>query len=108
MTLSTLVSFHADVPFVAWANREPVADLQVYPSAFFGFVMTVGLYVVRWRRKRLNLPRPIFKAWDVIIVFNIVKDVYLLVMPWYPPAGGVFAGDVSFWYATYVVAGIGM
>ncbi|WQF89440.1 Putative amino acid/polyamine transporter I [Colletotrichum destructivum] len=85
-----------------------IADLQVYPSAFFGFVMTVGLYVVRWRRKRLNLPRPIFKAWDVIIVFNIVKDVYLLVMPWYPPAGGVFAGDVSFWYATYVVAGIGI
>ncbi|GJD03996.1 high-affinity methionine permease [Colletotrichum higginsianum] len=85
-----------------------IADLQVYPSAFFGFVMTVGLYVVRWRRKRLSLPRPIFKAWDVIIVFNIVKDVYLLVMPWYPPAGGVFAGDVSFWYATYVVAGIGI
>ncbi|CCF37097.1 high-affinity methionine permease [Colletotrichum higginsianum] len=96
-----------------WASTRPfgttlVADLQVYPSAFFGFVMTVGLYVVRWRRKRLNLPRPIFKAWDVIIVFNIVKDVYLLVMPWYPPAGGVFAGDVSFWYATYVVAGIGI
>ncbi|KZL86037.1 high affinity methionine permease [Colletotrichum incanum] len=85
-----------------------IADLQVYPSAFFGFVMSVGLYVVRWRRKRLNLPQPTFEAWDVIIIFNIAKDVYLLVMPWYPPDGGVFAGDVSFWYATYVVAGIGI
>ncbi|KAK1961672.1 high-affinity methionine permease [Colletotrichum sublineola] len=56
-----------------------IADLQVYPSAFFGFVMSVGLY-----------------------------DVYLLVMPWYLPDGGPFAGDVSFWYATYVVAGIGI
>ncbi|KAK2038070.1 high-affinity methionine permease [Colletotrichum somersetense] len=85
-----------------------IADLQVYPSAFFGFMMSVGLYVVRWRRKRLNLPPPAFKAWDVIIIFNIAKDVYLLVMPWYPPDGGPFAGDVSFWYATYVVAGIGI
>ncbi|KAK2007908.1 high-affinity methionine permease [Colletotrichum eremochloae] len=85
-----------------------IADLQVYPSAFFGFVMSVGLYVVRWRRKRLNLPRPTFKAWNIIIIFNITKDVYLLVMPWYPPDGGPFAGDVSFWYATYVVAGIGI
>ncbi|TDZ46849.1 High-affinity methionine permease [Colletotrichum trifolii] len=85
-----------------------IADLQVYPSAFFGFVMTAGLYVVRWRRKRLNLPPPEFKAWDVIIAFNLVKDLYLLVMPWYPPAGGIYAGDVSFWYATYVVAGIGI
>lgn len=90
------------------ADSRLVADLQVYPSAFFGFVMSVGLYIVRWRRKRLNLPRPTFKAWDVIIIFNITKDVYLLVMPWYPPNGGVFAGDVSFWYATYVIAGIGM
>ncbi|KAK2054985.1 high-affinity methionine permease [Colletotrichum caudatum] len=85
-----------------------IADLQVYPSAFFGFAMSLGLYVIRWRRKRLNLPPPAFKAWDIIIVFNITKDVYLLVMPWYPPDGGPFAGDVSFWYATYVVAGIGI
>ena len=29
-------------------------------------------------------------------------------MPWYPPAGGPYAGNVSFWYATYVVTGLGM
>lgn len=87
-----------------------ISDLQVYPSAFFGFTMSVGLFIVRWRRKQLGLPPPAdaFRAWDVIIIFNIVKDIYLLVMPWYPPDGGIFAGDVSFWYATYVVVGIGM
>lgn len=85
-----------------------VTDLQVYPSAFFGFLMSAGLYVVRWRRARLNLPPPSFRAWDVIIIFNIAKDLYLLIMPWYPPDGGPFAGDVSFWYATYVVTGISM
>jgi hypothetical protein len=29
-------------------------------------------------------------------------------MPWYPPAGGQYAGDVSFWYATYAVVGVAM
>lgn len=29
-------------------------------------------------------------------------------MPWYPPKGGATGGDVSFWYATYVVTGIGI
>ncbi|KAL6416334.1 hypothetical protein AUP68_00551 [Ilyonectria robusta] len=42
--------------------------------------------------------------------FNLVNEVkiFLIVMPWYPPAGGMYAGDVSFWYATYVVTGIGI
>lgn len=85
-----------------------IMDLQVYPLSFFNVLMAVGLYLVRYRRKRLGLPRAEFRAWDPVIIFNIVVYVYLLVMPWYPPEGGVFAGDVSFWYATYVVAGIGM
>ena len=84
------------------------ADLQVYPHALFNAVMAAGLYVVRHRRKRLGLPRPAFRAWAPVLVFNIMVWVYLLVMPWYPPEGGVYAGDVSFWYATYVVTGIGM
>ncbi|KAJ0304029.1 hypothetical protein Brms1b_011397 [Colletotrichum noveboracense] len=74
-----------------------IADLQVYPSAFFGFVMSVGLYVVRWRRSRLNLPPPEFKAWDVIIIFNIAKDLYLLIMPCLLGCG------VYYWLWIYVV-----
>jgi hypothetical protein len=73
--------------------------------------MAAGLYVVRYRRRRLfgpSLRVGEFRAWDVVIAFNLCVQVYLLVMPWYPPAGGAYKGDVSFWYATYVGTGIGM
>jgi hypothetical protein len=90
-----------------------ISDLQVYPSAFFNVLMAAGLYVVRYRRRRLFGPSSSsrageFRAWDVVIMFNFCVQVYLLVMPWYPPAGGADKGNVSFWYATYVVTGIGM
>ncbi|KAK0102245.1 hypothetical protein ONS95_005868 [Cadophora gregata] len=82
-----------------------VADLSVVPSAAFNFAMAFGLYVVRWRRKRANLPKPEFKAWDALVIFNICVQLYLLVMPWYPPPKG--KADVSFWYGTYCVTGVG-
>ena len=90
-----------------------VVDLNAYPQAFFYFLMALGLYFVRYRRKKLGLPRSAsneggFRAWQLAVVFTILVNFYLLVMPWYPPPGGATAGDVSFWYATYVVAGIGM
>ena len=90
-----------------------VVDLNNYPNAFFYFLMALGLFFVRYRRKKLGLPRRAsdkdgFRAWDVAVVFTIAINFYLLVMPWYPPPGGANGGDVSFWYATYVVVGIGM
>lgn len=89
-------------------TKLTVSDLRIYPGSFFDFLMSVGLLIVRHKRKALNLPRPEFKAWDIVIWFSILKNLYLLVMPWYPPAGGATGGDVSFWYGTYVVASIGM
>ncbi|KAF6807388.1 high-affinity methionine permease [Colletotrichum sojae] len=85
-----------------------VNDLGIFPAAAFNLAMAVGIYVVRWRRSKLNLPEPEFRAWHVVIIFNICIQLYLLVMPWYPPAGGQYAGDVSFWYATYAVTGLGI
>ncbi|KAF4970846.1 hypothetical protein FSARC_2212 [Fusarium sarcochroum] len=85
-----------------------ISDLKIYPAAFFDFLMAVGLIIIRRRRKRLGLPRPTFKAWDIVLVFNILKNIYLLVMPWVPPEGGPYAGDVSFWYATYAATGLGV
>ncbi|KAF7563159.1 hypothetical protein G7046_g957 [Stylonectria norvegica] len=85
-----------------------ITDLKIYPAAFFDFLMALGLIIVRRRRKRLNLPRPTFRVWDIVLVFNILKNVYLMVMPWYPPDGGPYSGDVSFWYATYAAAGLGI
>ncbi|KAL4967072.1 amino acid permease-domain-containing protein [Aspergillus stella-maris] len=83
-----------------------VNDLSTIPTAAFNLAMAVGLYITRWRRSKANLPEPEFKAWHVAIIFNILVQTYLLVMPWYPPEGGQYAGDVSFWYATYAVTGI--
>lgn len=70
--------------------------------------MSVGLYVVRHRRKKLGIARSDFRAWDAAVVFSILVNVYLLAMPWYPPKDGADGGDVSFWYATYCVVGIAM
>lgn len=89
-------------------HRQTVTDLQTYPSAVFLFAMAVGLYLVRHRRKKLGLPRSEFRAWDAAVIFTIFVNLYLLVMPWYPPTAGKDWGDVSFWYATYCVTGIAM
>ena len=85
-----------------------VVDLNSYPTAAFAFAMTVGLLFVRRQRHRLGLGHGEFRAWYVLIVISIFVNLYLLIMPWYPPDGGRFGGDVSFWYATYVVTGIAM
>ncbi|OQE29134.1 hypothetical protein PENFLA_c004G00947 [Penicillium flavigenum] len=85
-----------------------VNDLNIIPSAAFNLSMALGIYVVRWRRSKANLPEPEFKAWNFVILFNILVQLYLLVMPWYPATGGQYADDVSFWYATYAVTGIGI
>ena len=85
-----------------------VVDIYSYPSAFFNVMMAIGIYLIRWRRSKAGLPRGQFTAWDVAVIFNLLSNLYLLIMPWYPPAAGRYGGDVSFWYATYVVVGIGM
>ena len=85
-----------------------IVDLQTYPTAIFYLLMAVGLYIIRYRRRRLGLARAEFRAWDVSVIFNIASNVFLVIMPWYPPATGRDGGDVSFWYATYVVVGIAM
>lgn len=89
-------------------GKKKVNDLAVLPKAVFDLAMAVGIYIVRWRRRKANLPEPEFKAWNVVIIFNILVQLYLVIMPWYPPAGGQYDGDVSFWYATYAVTGIAM
>ncbi|TID16827.1 high affinity methionine permease [Venturia nashicola] len=83
-----------------------IVDLSTYPMNVFSFALAVGLLVLRWRRKRANLPPAGFRAWDIAVIFSIIANVYLMVMPWYPPATGRYGGNVSFWYATYCVVGI--
>lgn len=54
----------------------------------------------------MGMERAEFRAWIVALLFSLAVNVLLLVMPWYPPAGGRFGGDVSFWYATYCAVGV--
>ncbi|KAG5951228.1 hypothetical protein E4U53_003530 [Claviceps sorghi] len=83
-----------------------VVSLRTYPEALFGLAMTVGVYIIRRRRRRAQLPRSKFRVNNVLLLFYNLIQVFLLVMPWWPPKGGPYAGNVSFWYATYCVTGI--
>ncbi|PGG96465.1 hypothetical protein AJ80_09827 [Polytolypa hystricis UAMH7299] len=83
-----------------------VVDLQSYPDAIFYFAMTVGLILIRRQRKHIGASKTEFRSWDIALAITLLVNAFMLVMPWYPPEGGMFAGDVSFWYATYVVVGI--
>ena len=85
-----------------------MVDLSVYPGNIFSFLLVIGLLMIRRRRKALNLPRPEYRAWNVAVVFAFLANLYMLVAPWYPPTGGADGGDVSFWYGTYLVVGIGL
>ncbi|KAG6321604.1 hypothetical protein E4U44_004816 [Claviceps purpurea] len=85
-----------------------VVSLKTYPEAMFGLAMTLGVYIIRRRRRRNQLPKSKFRVYNVLLVFYNLVQVFLLVMPWWPPKGGPYAGNVSFWYATYCVTGIGI
>ncbi|CAA7267087.1 unnamed protein product [Cyclocybe aegerita] len=84
-----------------------IVDLQSYPANVFSFLMTVGLWFVRKRRASIGAPKSEFRAWNVVLLFAIAVNIYLLVLPWVPPEGGIYAGDVSFFYATYCIVGLG-
>jgi len=85
-----------------------IVDLQSYPNNVFFFATTFGLFLIRRSRAKLGLPKAEFRAWLVAIIFSLAVNVFILVMPWYPPPGGRYGGDVSFWYATYCVVGLAM
>lgn len=85
-----------------------VVSLKTYPDSMFLLAMTVGVYIFRYRYKRVGRGRAEFRSWDAAVIFYLLTNLYMLVMPWFPPAGGPYAGDVSFWYATYCVVGIGV
>ncbi|KAJ5581108.1 hypothetical protein N7450_007409 [Penicillium hetheringtonii] len=85
-----------------------VVDLSVYPTNIFNFLLVIGVLLIRKRRKALNLPRPEYRTWSISIAFALLVTLYMLIAPWYPPDTGANGGDVSFWYGTYLVVGIGL
>ncbi|KAG6877778.1 hypothetical protein C0993_003979 [Termitomyces sp. T159_Od127] len=89
-------------------DSAAVVDLQSYPANVFRFLLTAGLLLVRRRRAKTGAPTTDFRVWSIVLIFAISVNIYLLVLPWVPPEGGVYNGDVSFFYATYCFAGIGV
>ncbi|KAJ7673728.1 amino acid/polyamine transporter I [Mycena polygramma] len=85
-----------------------LVDLQSYPANVFSFATAVAVFILRRRRKMEGFPRHEYHAWNIALVFSCLVNVFLLVMPWYPPPGGRDGGDVSFWYATYCAVGLGI
>lgn len=85
-----------------------IVDLQSYPDALFLLAMALGVFFIRRQRAKLGLPGSSYRSWTAAVVFFILVKAFILVMPWYPPKGGRYGGDVSFWYATYCVVGIAM
>ncbi|KAI0539308.1 high-affinity methionine permease [Xylaria digitata] len=85
-----------------------VVSLKSYPDGVFFVAMAIGVYIIRYRQKRLNRERPAFKAWDICLVFFLLVQLYTIATPWIPPKGGPYAGEVSFWYATYAAVGVGV
>ncbi|KZT56235.1 amino acid transporter [Calocera cornea HHB12733] len=81
-------------------------DLASYPFLVFGAVMTVGIWPLRARRRKMGLERSRYEMSDILIVVYLVWHAFLLIMPLIPPKAG--KGDVSFFYATYCFVGLGV
>ncbi|KAI1495521.1 amino acid permease-domain-containing protein [Biscogniauxia marginata] len=83
-----------------------VVSLKTYPDGLFSVALGIGVWIIRYHHKRINRGKPEFKTWDIMLVFYLLIQLYVIVTPWIPPKGGPYAGEVSFWYATYCVVGI--
>ncbi|KAJ3758156.1 high affinity methionine permease [Lentinula raphanica] len=85
-----------------------IVDLQYYPESIYAFLLVVGLFLVRRRRSAADIPSVPFRAWTFVAVFALLVNLVIMIIPWVPPEGGIYAGDVSFFYATYCIAGLGV
>ncbi|PPQ69810.1 hypothetical protein CVT25_009747 [Psilocybe cyanescens] len=83
-----------------------VLDLASYPALVFNCAMAVGVWVLRRRRALAKIQPSVFQAKNTVVALYLTSCVLLLLLPWVPPEPG--HADVSFWYATYCVAGLGL
>ncbi|KAF2638768.1 LAT family L-amino acid transporter [Massarina eburnea CBS 473.64] len=81
-----------------------LVDLRSYPDAVFLFLMVVGIYSIRYRRKRDGLPPATFQSWHSALILSALICLFILIMPWFPPEDS----DSSIWYATYCAVGLGL
>ncbi|KAG2075383.1 amino acid transporter [Suillus decipiens] len=81
-------------------------DLASYPGLVFSVATAIGLWLVRRRRALAGIAPSKYRARNIFVSLYVLKAVFLLIMPWVPPEPG--HSDVSFWYATYCVVGLGV
>ncbi|WWC97669.1 hypothetical protein V866_004553 [Kwoniella sp. B9012] len=103
-----IVSFIVIVAPPAGSAFSFIVALQNYPSSFFLALMTLGLFIVRRDRKRLNLPRPEYRSWTVVVLFFLAANLFLIIMPWVPPPGGINNSSFGFFYGASSLAGLGI
>jgi amino acid transporter len=80
-----------------------ILDVEGYPGQFAALAVAVGILWLRIKRPDLHRP---FKAWLPAIWLRILLCFALIVAPFVPPKDG--SSDVSFFYATYAIVGIGL
>ncbi|OXG18472.1 high-affinity methionine permease [Cryptococcus neoformans Tu259-1] len=85
-----------------------IVALQNYPSSFFLALMTLGLFIVRGDRRRLNLPRPEYRSYTIVVLFFLTANTFLIIMPWVPPTGGINNSSFGFFYAASSLTGLGI
>ncbi|OAX32026.1 hypothetical protein K503DRAFT_805589 [Rhizopogon vinicolor AM-OR11-026] len=116
LTVFALVAFPAEDAF------NFLVDLLSYPnlvgfyftiayyvtgkSQVFHAAIAIGVWLLRRRRILVGLAPSKYRARNINVFIYLLSALFLLIMPWVPPEPG--HGDVSFWYATYCVAGLGV
>lgn len=82
--------------------------LQNYPQSAFFVLVAIAVFVLRRQRRRLGLPRAEYRAWTPCVLLCLASSVFLVVMPWVPPKGGLDSPSFHFFYATPSIVGLAM
>ena len=80
-----------------------IADVEGYAAQYFALAISAGIVCLRLQQPALHRP---FKAWMPAVWLRIALCIALIAAPFFTP--GDAAQDVSFFYATYALVGVGM
>ncbi|KAG0695135.1 amino acid permease-domain-containing protein [Suillus ampliporus] len=83
-----------------------LVDMASYPNLVFNAATAIGVWLLRKRRTLAGLAPSKYRARNIYVSLYLLSAIFLLIMPWVPPERG--HADVSFWYATYCVVGLGV
>ncbi len=85
-----------------------IVDMGSYSSYIFDVLLAVGLFKLRRERKRKGLGYLEFHCPTPLLVIVVLFSLFVIVMAFVPPEGTLIGSDVSFFYAVYPIATIGI